>query len=110
MWRTAGASVGFTVTGNGYVAFAPTGATWNAAGTVLTSSLAGKGYYSVAALRTNAQNSDAERNALADQFGRYAYAKIVGTTLGYRYDAASSTVTTTYSFVTPHVRMSCHLA
>ena len=100
MWQSAGASVGFTVNAHDYVAYAPTGATWNAAGTVLTSNLAGRGYYSVAVLPTTAQNSDAQRHALADQFGRHAYAKIVRTQLGYRYDAASSTVTTTYSFVT----------
>jgi hypothetical protein len=95
IWRSAGSSVGFTVNAHDHVAFAPTGATWNAAGGLLNSTLAGKGYYSLAVLPTTPQNTDAQRTALADQFGRYAYAKIVGTSVGYRYDPASSTVTTT---------------
>ncbi len=100
VWRSTGASVGFTVNGHDYVAFAPTGATWRAAGTTVTSTLAGKGYYSVAVLPTTGSSTDAQRNALAAQFSPFAYAKITGTTLGYRYDQASSTVTTTYRFAT----------
>ena len=38
--------------------------------------------------------------ALAAQFGKFAHAAVTGTTVSYRYDAATSTVVATYRFVT----------
>ncbi len=86
--------------GHDYAAYAPTGAGWNVTGSSLTSTLAGKSYYTVAVLPTNAGSTDAERVALATQFGAYAYATVTGTTLSYRYDQPSSTVIATYGFTT----------
>ena len=54
VWRNEGATVGFTVNGHDYVAYAPTGASWNVAGSAVTSGLAGKAYYTVAVLPTTA--------------------------------------------------------
>ncbi|MEP6562717.1 MAG: hypothetical protein ABJD68_16780, partial [Nakamurella sp.] len=100
VWQNTGATVGFTVNGHDYVAYAPTGAGWNVAGPALTSALSGKDYYTVAVLPTTTGSSDTERRALAAQFGTYAFATVTGSTLRYRYDPASSTVTATYGFTT----------
>ncbi|MET0967002.1 MAG: glycosyl hydrolase [Nakamurella sp.] len=100
VWRNDGATVGFTVNGHDYVAYAPTGAGWKVAGSAVTSGLAGKDYYTVAVLPTTPGSTDSERTALATQFGAYAYATVTGSKVGYRYDPASSTVTTTYEFTT----------
>ncbi|MET0866414.1 MAG: glycosyl hydrolase [Nakamurella sp.] len=100
IWLNAGATIGFTVNGHDYVAYAPTGAGWNVAGSALTSTLAGKGYYTVAVLPTTTDSTDSERKALASRFGSYAFAVVTGSTVRYRYNPASSTVTTTYGFTT----------
>ncbi|GAB1642237.1 glycosyl hydrolase [Krasilnikovia sp. MM14-A1259] len=97
VWLRDGATIGFTANGHDYVAYAPTGASWTVSGATLTSSLAGRGYFSVALLpRTDA----AGRTALAQQFGQYAHAHVTGTRVDYRYAPATGTVTTTYSFTT----------
>ncbi len=100
VWRNTGATVGFSVNGPDYAAYAPTGAGWNVTGSSLTSTLAGKSYYTVAVLPTNAGSTDSERVALATQFAAFAYATVTGTTLSYRYDQPSSTVIATYGFTT----------
>ena len=100
VWKNDGATVGFTVNGHDYVAYAPTGAAWAVAGTSLSSNLTGKNYYTVAVLPTTAGSSDSDRLSLAAQYGKYAYATVTGTTMTYTYDPASSTVVTNYSFST----------
>ena len=100
VWKHSGAAIGFTVNGHDYVAFAPTGASWSVSGGALTSSLAGKTYFTVAVLPTTSSTTDAQRLALAAQFGKFAHAAVTGTTVSYRYDAATSTVVATYRFVT----------
>ncbi|MFE0463712.1 glycosyl hydrolase [Kitasatospora sp. NPDC058965] len=100
VWSNSGSTVGYTINGHDYVAYAPTGATWSVSGGVLTSSLAGKDYYSVAVLPTTPQTSASERAGLATSYGRYAYDEVTGTTVSYRYDEASSTVTTSYAYTT----------
>lgn len=100
IWRNDGAAIGFSVNGHDYAAYAPAGAGWNLTGGTLTSSLAGKDYYTVAVLPTTAASVDRDRVALAEQYGRYAHAAVTGTTVSYRYDAPSSKVLTTYAFAT----------
>ena len=100
VWQNNGATVGFTVNGHDYVAYAPTGAGWAVSGSSIASSLAGKDYYTVAVLPTSAASSDSDRLALAAQFGKYAHATVTGTSMKYEYDQASSTVVTTYGFTT----------
>ncbi|MFJ6199836.1 glycosyl hydrolase [Micromonospora sp. NPDC092111] len=98
VWSNSGATIGFTVRGHDYVAFAPTGASWTVANGRITSTLAGKGYFSVALLPPT---TDATARAeLATSYGRYAHAHVTGTRVGYTYDPATSTVNTTYSFTT----------
>ncbi|MGC4804232.1 glycosyl hydrolase [Micromonospora sp. DT233] len=100
VWSNNGATVGFTVAGHDYVAYAPSGASWSVSGGQLTSTLAGKGYLSVALLPTTASSSAQERADLAAAYGRYAHAHVTGTRVSYAYDQASSRVTTTYAFTT----------
>ncbi len=100
VWNQSGSRIGFTAGGHDYVAFAPTGATWSATGTSITSNLAGRGYFSVAVLPTTAASSDTERSALASSFAAYAHAHVTGTTMSYAYDQSTSRLTTTYALTT----------
>lgn len=95
VWSNSGATIGFTVAGHDYVAYAPAGATWSVSGTTITSSLAGKGFFSVAVLP-----GGGDRAALASTFGQVAHAHVTGTRVSYSYNQGASTVTTTYAFTT----------
>jgi endoglucanase Acf2 len=100
VWSRSGATVGFTVRGHDYVAFAPTGSSWTQSGQLFSSSLAGKGYFSVAVLPTTPASSDATRVALATSYGKYAHAVVTGTKLTYNYDAATAAAAARYSVTT----------
>lgn len=100
VWSHSGATIGFTVDGHDYLAFAPTGATWTVDGSTIGSSLAGKDYFSVAVLPTTPSTPAADRAALAAEYAKYAYDHVTGTTVSYNYDEANSTVTTTYRYTT----------
>ncbi|MEH0985982.1 glycosyl hydrolase [Micromonospora sp. CPCC 205556] len=100
VWSNSGATIGFTVKGHDYVAYAPTGATWTVQNGRITSALAGRGYFSVALLPTTPATGATARAELAATFGRYAHAHVTGTRVSYSYDPASSTVQTTYGFTT----------
>ena len=100
VWLRSGNRVGFSIRGHDYVAYAPSKATWRVSGNRISSSLAGKKYLTVAVLPTAAADKDSTRKAFAATYGRYAYAAVTGTKVSYRYDQASSTVSTTYAFTT----------
>ena len=100
VWSNTGSTVGFTVSGHDYVAYAPTGATWTVSGISITSTLNGRGYFSVATLPTTPSSSAAERSSLASTFGQYAHAHVTGTRLSYSYSPSTGTVTATYTFTT----------
>jgi len=100
IWSASGSRIGFTIRDHDYVAYAPTGASWRVNGGVITSGLAGKSYFTVAVLPTTASSTDAQRNALADTYGRHAHAHVTGTTVAYRYDVARGSVQTTYRLST----------
>ncbi|MGY0003028.1 glycosyl hydrolase [Micromonospora sp. I033] len=95
VWSNSGSTIGFTVRGHDYVAYAPTGATWSVNGAGISSTLAGKGYFSVAVLP-----GGADRSALATEYGRYAHAHVTGTRMSYAYDPATGAVRTTYAVTT----------
>ncbi|MEV6595733.1 glycosyl hydrolase [Actinoplanes sp. NPDC051346] len=99
-WQNAGDRVGFSIGGHDYVAYGPTGATWTVNGSTIRSSLAGKGYFSVAVLPTDSGTSTADKIALADTFGRYAHQHVTDTRVSYAYNQSAGTVSTTYSFTT----------
>src|SRR5207302_1468625 len=61
VWSSSGGVTGFTVNGHDYAAFAPAGATWALSGSTFTSSLAGKGFFSLAVLPTTPSSTDADR-------------------------------------------------
>jgi endoglucanase Acf2 len=100
VWTNSGNRVGFRVDGHDYVAYAPSGASWSVSGTAITSTLAGRGYFSVAVLPTTTSSTDARRIALADSYGAYAHAHITGTRVSWAYDASASVVRATYAFTT----------
>jgi endoglucanase Acf2 len=100
VWSNTGPTIGITVAGHDYVAYAPTGATWSVAGTTISSSLAGQTFFSVAALPTTPSTSAADRSALAATYGQYAHAHVTGTRVSYSYNQATSTLTTTYTITT----------
>ncbi|MGW3605367.1 glycosyl hydrolase [Micromonospora sp. NPDC005161] len=98
VWSNSGATVGFRVNGHDYVGYAPSGATWTVSGGRISSTLAGRGYFSVALLPPS--TSAAERADLASTYGRYAHAHVTGTQVSYAYNPATSGLTTTYALTT----------
>ncbi len=100
VWTHLGNRIGFTIRGHDYVAYAPTGATWTLGGNTITSTLAGKSYFTVAVLPTTAASTNAQRIDLADDYEPFAHAHVTGTSMSYAYDAASGTVPTTYRMTT----------
>ncbi|SDT26012.1 Endoglucanase Acf2 [Friedmanniella luteola] len=100
VWSRSGATVGFSVRGHDYVAYAPTGASWTQSGSTFSSTLAGKGYFSVAVLPTTTASTDATRKALATSYGRYAHAVVTGTKLTYSYNPGTAAARARYTFTT----------
>ncbi|MFF5215032.1 glycosyl hydrolase [Micromonospora sp. NPDC000442] len=98
IWSNNGSSIGFTVRGHDYVAYAPSGATWTVSGSRISSSLAGRGYFSVALLP--ATGGGTARTQLAGTYGQYAHAHVTGTRVSYTYNASTSRVETRYTFTT----------
>ncbi|MCX5064868.1 glycosyl hydrolase [Micromonospora lupini] len=98
VWSTGGATIGFRVNGHDYVAYAPSGATWTVSGGRISSTLAGRGYFSVALLPPTANAT--ERADLATTYGRYAHAHVTGTRVSYAYDPTTNGLSTTYAFTT----------
>ncbi len=91
VWHQSGAVLGVTVRGHHYALFAPSGAGWSVNGTVATSGLAGRGYFSVALLPST---------GALPLFSKYAYSFVTGTRASAGYDAASARVTSTFTATT----------
>ena len=87
VWANTGSMIGFSIRDHDYVAYAPTGASWVVNGGSITSTLGGKGYFTVAVLPTKAADTDSTRTALATSYGRYAHAHVTGTKISYNYSA-----------------------
>ncbi|MEU4620307.1 glycosyl hydrolase [Actinoplanes sp. NPDC023801] len=99
-WQNSGNRLGFSIAGQDYVAWAPSGATWSASGNTFRSNLAGKGYFTVAVLPTTTASSTADKIALADSWNQYAHNHVTGTRVSYSYNQGTGTVNTTYGFTT----------
>jgi endoglucanase Acf2 len=99
-WSNSGSRLGFSIAGQDYVAWGPTGSTWTASGNTFRSTLAGKGYFTVAVLPTTSGTSTADKTALADTYGQYAHNHVTGTKVSYSYNQNGGTVSTTYGFTT----------
>ncbi|WP_051963134.1 glycosyl hydrolase [Deinococcus misasensis] len=93
VWSDQGNVLGVTVNGKHYGIFAPTGANWSVNGTIATSSLSGKDYYSVAVLPDNTV-------ATLSEYKKYAYNFVTGSTVSWNYNAATATLTTTFNVTT----------
>lgn len=100
VWQNSGNRVGWSIGGHDYVAYGPSGSTWALSGNTLRSSLAGRGYFSVAVLPTTSGSSTADKTALADQYGAVAQNHVTGTRISYSYNQAGGTVNSTYAFTT----------
>jgi endoglucanase Acf2 len=100
VWTNGGPRIGFRIRGHDYVAYAPSGATWTLSGTTISSSLAGRSYFTVAVLPTTTSSSVADRIALANEYSPYAHAHVSDTSMSYAYSPATGKVRTTYAFTT----------
>ncbi|GEM45478.1 glycosyl hydrolase [Deinococcus cellulosilyticus] len=90
VWSNQGNVLGVTVNGKHYGIFAPAGATWNVSGSIATSSLAGKDYYSVAVLPDNSVNT-------LNDYKTYAYNFVTGSNTTWSYNASTATMTTNFN-------------
>ncbi|WP_340009818.1 glycosyl hydrolase [Paenibacillus sp. FSL K6-0276] len=86
--------LGITMEGAHYALFGPTGSTWSGIGTTaLTNNLNGKNYFSIAVLPDNTV-------ATLNKFKQYAYSHVTDSKINYSYNAASSEVSTTFTYTT----------
>lgn len=84
--------LGVTIAGAHYGLFGASGSTWSGiGGKTLTNN--GSAYFSVAVLPDNSA-------ATLNKFAQYAYSHVTNTQVGYAYNAASGTVTTTFTYAT----------
>ncbi|MBU5445214.1 glycosyl hydrolase [Paenibacillus sp. MSJ-34] len=84
--------LGVTIAGAHYGLFGASGSTWSGIGSkTLTNN--GSAYFSVAVL------PDAS-SATLNKFAQYAYSHVTNTQINYSYNAASGTVTTTFTYST----------
>ena len=77
--------------GGNYALYAPTGSTWEVSGSIATSNLGGKDYWTAMLL------PDGDAAAAARHFADYAFAFPADTRAEGRYDATKGTVTTAYT-------------
>ncbi|MBL7813378.1 MAG: carbohydrate-binding protein [Saprospiraceae bacterium] len=83
------------ISGANFAVYAPVGSTWTKSGSVYTSTLNNKNYFSVAMLPQGVAAATA-----ANDFKEYAYVFPTNTTVSWTYDNATSVVKTTFT-VTP---------
>ena len=93
VFANRGNIIGITIAGVSYALCAPTGATWTVNSSGATSSLAGKNYYSVCVL-PNATT------ASLDLAQSHAFVFITGGTATWNYNAATSSMDSTFTFQT----------
>ena len=93
VWSNTGGRIGFSIGGHDYVAYGPAGSTWTVNGNSIRSTLAGKGFFSLAVLPNSTNPS-----ALADAYAPYAHNHVTGTRVSYSYTAGK--VDTTYAITT----------
>ncbi|CUI17793.1 conserved putative secreted protein [Candidatus Protochlamydia naegleriophila] len=90
IWSNNNGVVGVTVNGHHYGIFAPAGSSWTRNGNNLQSNLSGKNYYSVALLPDNQAST-------LEFFRARAYAFVTDTKVSWKYDPATSLLTSTYA-------------
>ena len=82
--------------GADFAVYAPAGSTWVQNGTLYTSTLNGKNYWSLAFIPLTATNV----NTVANEYKKYAYVFPVKTTASYSYNESTSIVRTDFSVQT----------
>jgi endoglucanase Acf2 len=90
VWFNQGGVVGVSVGEQHYGVFGPTGSEWKAEGRVLSSQLAGKGYFSVAALPDRSEET-------LRAFRAHAFAFVTGSRVAWSVDQPAATVTSTFT-------------
>lgn len=89
VWFQEGGVVGLTVQGVHYGLFSPAGSSWSRSGNSFLSNLGGKGYYSVALLPDN-------RNETLQRFAASAFRFVTGSEVSWQLDTDRSEVVATY--------------
>ena len=92
IWVNKGDTVGVLIRGVRYGVFGPTGSQWTVKGGVLSSTLGGHDYFSIAAL----PSGDATEETLA-AYRAHAFAFVTGSRAEWKVDASAGTVTTTFT-------------
>ena len=82
--------------GADFAVYAPTGSTWTQNGTIYTSTLNGKNYWSMAFIPLTAANV----TAVATEYKKYAYVFPVNTTATYSYNESTSVMRTDFNVQT----------
>ena len=91
VWANNGNVIGVSIRGRDYGVFAPSGSSWTISGSTLRSNLAGKDYFSVAALPDRSSGT-------LNEFAQHAFAFVTDTKVTYRVN--NGTVSTTYTATT----------
>ena len=86
-------ALGITVNGAHYGLFAPSGAKWDGLGRSTLTCQSERDYFSLAVLPD-------DRESTLALFHRHAHSHVLDSTVDWRYDAADSTVTTRFRFLT----------
>ncbi|MDX2016062.1 MAG: glycosyl hydrolase [Planctomycetota bacterium] len=103
VWFNAGNTLGVTIGGAPFGLFAPAGATWTVSAGVARSDLAGKGYFSIAALPGVGAGAGPGAGDLPSQlalFAQHAFAFVTDTRAEWAFDAGASKVTLRNRFIT----------
>ncbi len=82
--------------GQDFVFYAPSGSTWSNSGSIYSSTLNGKDYWSMAMLPQNTSNV----TEVVQDLKKYAYVFPTNTTTSWHYNETNSKVTTTFSVTT----------
>lgn len=92
IWHNQDEVLGVTIAGKHYGIFAPSGSSWSGTDT-FESDLSGKDYLSVAVLPDNSAET-------LELFRKHAYAFVTNSLVSWDYDETTSSITTTYTYVT----------
>ncbi|BDC34048.1 hypothetical protein Noda2021_00060 [Candidatus Dependentiae bacterium Noda2021] len=93
VWYRQNEVIGLTVNGHHYALFAPIGSTWQVNGSVITSTLSGKGFYSIAVLPDNSV-------ATIQDYRTHAYAFVTDTRVSWNYDEQNALLVTRFTVET----------
>ncbi|MCR9134080.1 MAG: glycosyl hydrolase [bacterium] len=92
VWHNVDEVIGLSINGMHYALFAPSGSVWSGS-EVLTSSLNGKGFVSVAVLPDSTSET-------LEFYRKHAYAQVINSTVEWQYDESSAQLTSTFSYQT----------